>query len=1027
MFLSDASVRRPVAMCSLLIALTFLGVNAYRTMGLEWLPKLDLPYITVITIYPGGSPSEIETDIARPIEDAVVAIDGLKHVTSSCMENVCQTLLEFNLDVDVDVAANDVREKIGLITNDFPSGTEEPKVLKFDVNAQPIATLALTGDKPLDDIFDYADNTLKDRITTIAGVAEVQLIGGAEREVHVVLDRDALAARGLTSIDVVQALQSGVRLIPSGRIREKGAEFAVKFDADYTDIADIGSLELTSADGVRCYINDVGAVEMRTEEQREASYIDGRPCIALKIVKKADANAVAVVERVQAALSEIQALLPGGMELVWVTDDASFIRASVDDGIANVFQGILLTAVILFFFLYNFRLTLIVAVTMPLTILIGLFFMGWLGYTLNVSTLLAIGLSVGILVTNSIVVLESIGKRFSESGNARAAAQLGAREVAVAVAASAGTNVVVLFPIATMGTMVGLFFAPFAMTMVIMTVVSLFISFTLTPILCATFLRKPKVHGPLHWLEGKWNTLFDGITHGFSRMITLFEWRILSALGIAVTFIAFVLSLGIAEQVGFDFFPELDRGEAFVKLEYPTNYALDRTTARVHEVEEIMRGTPGLEHILTTIGKVQGAVGTASEGVYLAQIVLKFVDKTDREDGILTITENIRQLLANYPECIVNVGQPSTVGGQDTPIEMAIAGPDLATLDRLAQEVKGLAKENKGILDPDISVRQGKPELRVRPRRAVLADLGLPAAGLGMALRANLEGLESGVYKQGGRNYDIVVKLEEQSGKEQVEQFNFPGTPGHPLVLTSLATVESGEAPVQITRRDKMRIAKLSAGVDGALGTVANELSTRIDESNILPPGYSHHFMGQYELMSEAGGAMAEAGIIAIFLVYLVLSAILESFTQPFIILTTIPLGLVGMLWALGLGGVSISMFVLLGAVMLIGIVVNNAILIMDQLNLYRRQGHEPREAMVLATADRFRPIIMITLAAILGMLPLALSQGIGSEMRAPIGLASVGGIAVSAVLTLLVLPMVFFLFARSGATERDGKEENAS
>jgi HAE1 family hydrophobic/amphiphilic exporter-1 len=359
------------------------------------------------------------------------------------------------------------------------------------------------------------------------------------------------------------------------------------------------------------------------------------------------------------------------------------------------------------------------------------------------------------------------------------------------------------------------------------------------------------------------------------------------------------------------------------------------------------------------------------------------------------------------------------MGGQDTPIEMQIAGADLHELDRLAVRVHELAKGVEGILNPDTSVRQGKPELRIRPRRAVLADLGLPAYGMGLALRANLEGLQSGVYKAGGRNYDIVVKLREQAGRGQVEEFLFPGAPGRPLLLTALARVESTEAPIQIIRRNKQRIAKLYADIDGPMGTVVDTLSRRIEDEADLPPGYSYEFMGEYEIMQEANSAMAEAAIIAIILVYLVLAAILESFIQPFIILITIPLGLVGMLWALGLTGESIDMFVLLGAVMLIGIVVNNAILIMDRVNSLRRGGVPRLDAMAQAAEERFRPILMITLAAILGMLPLALASGIGSEMRNSIGIASVGGIAVSAVLTLLVIPMVYYLLARDDAKPR--------
>lgn len=395
MILSDISIRRPIAMSCLIIGLTLLGMNAYRKMGLELMPKADIPYVTVVTIYPGASPEELETDVAKRIEDAVVSIDGLKHVSSSCMENVCQTLLEFQLDVDVDIAATDVREKLDLIRADLPVDVEDPIIQKFDFNAKPIITLALTGDVPLDELYDFSDNTLRDRITVISGVADVQLIGGAKRRVHVELDRNRLAARSLTSLHVVQAVQQAVRTIPSGRVRDGGTEYAVKFDADYDQVIDLGDLEIANENGQRCHIRDVGQVAMATEELRQAAMLDGRPCVAIKVVKKADANAVAVTNAVRKAMATLNAELPGGMELVWIEDDGMFIEANNQSAWINVGQGILLTAAILFLFLYNLRALLVVGITMPLTIIIGLFFMQAVGYTLNTSTLIAIGMSVG--------------------------------------------------------------------------------------------------------------------------------------------------------------------------------------------------------------------------------------------------------------------------------------------------------------------------------------------------------------------------------------------------------------------------------------------------------------------------------------------------------------------------------------------------------------------------------------------------------------------------------------------------------
>jgi hydrophobic/amphiphilic exporter-1 (mainly G- bacteria), HAE1 family len=1024
MFLSDASVRRPVAMSCLIIGLSLLGINAWRTMGLESMPNIDIPYITIVTVYPGASPEEIETDIAKRIEDQVVTIDGLKHVSSACMENACQTLLEFNLDVDVDIAATDVREKLDLIRADFPEDVEDPKVVKFDVNAKPIITLALTGDVPLDELFDYADNTLRDRITVIPGIADAQLVGGAKREVQVLLNRESLASQGLSTIDVVQAVQQGVKTIPSGRLRDGGIEYAVKFDADYDAVSDIGELEVRGASGSeeeagqRCYVKSVGRVVMAAEELRQKASVNGRPCIAVKVVKKSGANAVEAVRGVRDAMTRLRDELPGGMELVWVTDDGAFTEALVSSAWLNVAQGIGLTALILFLFLYNIRSTLVVAITMPITIVIGLFFMQFLEFTLNTSTLLAIGMSVGILVTNSIVVLEAIVRRFERSGDAKEAARLGAKEAYIAVLASAGTNVVVLFPLGMMGSLVGLFLKPFALTMVIMTVVSLFVSFTLTPLLCSLLLktRDKNSRSPLAMMERAWNRAFDAVVSAYRAVLQLSERRrTVAVLFLAAVLVLFLHSLTLAAKTGFGFFSNEDRGEVFVKLEFPTRYNLDQTVDRVGQVERNLSDLPELRNILSTIGKVEGIIGQSTEGVYLAQVLLRFSDRDERPQTIHELMDEVRSRVAGLADCIVTVGMPSAVGGQASDIELEISGEEFAALDRLATKTRGLADGIDGIVDADTTVRVGKPEIRVVPRRAVLADLGIPATGIGMVLRANLEGLESGTFKQGARNYDIVVKLEEEKGREQVAEFLFPGAPGHPLLLTNLGTVEEGVAPVQVTRKDKRRVSKLFAnlGSGKAMGTVVDELSRTIEEEAHLPPGYAYRFAGQYEYMSEGQASLGESALIAMILVVLTLAAVLESFKQPVIILVTLPLALIGMLWALYLSGLSISIFVIMGGVMLIGIVVNNAILIMDQLNVHVEEGMPRHKAMISAACERFRPIVMITLAAVLGMTPLAFGQGIGAEMRNGVGMASVGGIFVSGVLTLFVLPILYDMATR--------------
>jgi len=1016
-FLSTASVRRPVAMSCLIIALSLLGINAWRTMGLELMPRTDVPFITIVTVFPGASPEQIETDVAKPIEDQMVTIDGLKHISSACMENVCQTMLEFQLHVDVDIVATDVREKLDLIRADFPEDVEDPQILKFDINAQPIINLALTGRADLEALYDYADNTLRDRLTVISGVADVELIGGAEREVHVLLDRERLAARGLTSLDVVAAVQQGVRTIPSGRVRQGGTEFTVKFDAEFEQVERIGDLELVNRAGQRCYLRDVGQVRMTTAELRRRARVDGRECVAIRVVKKGEANTVAVVRAVREAMDRLNRRLPAGMELIWVSDNGHFIEATVQSAWLNVAEGIALTALILFLFLYNVRMTIIVAITMPLTILIGLFFMSAADLSLNTSTLLAIGMSVGILVTNSIVVLESIARRLEEKGQPREAAQLGTSQAAIAVLASAGTNIVVLLPITVMGSLIGLFMRPFALTMLIMTAVSLFISFTLTPILCSVLLKPGTARvGILARMERGWNRMFGALINAYGAVLRFNErHRAVALLVLVAVFALLIQSFFTARTLGLGFFTEPDQGQVIVKLEFPTRYDLNRTLERVRDIEGMLKDVPVLERMLTTIGKVEGIIGQSSEGVYLAQVLLVFPQRTERAVSTRELQQQVRRRLQAVPECTVTVSVPTIVGGQSYNIEMEIAGPDLDRLDVFALQAEQVAGELPGFTDTDTTVRIGKPELRIRPNRAILADLGLPATTLGLTLRANLEGLEAGTFKRGDRSYDIVVELAEMEGKQQVAQFLLPGAPGRPLVLEHLGEVKQTLAPVQITRKDKQRISKLLANIDSrkALGTAVQELSQAFEQAADLPTGYEYSFAGDYELMTETQAELGEAGLIAVVLVILSLAAILESFKQPWLILVTIPLALPGVFWALALTGRNMAIFVMMGIVMMIGIVVNNAILIIDQMNTRVREGVPRHKAMISAATERLRAITMITLAAVLGMLPLALGRGIGAELRNDIGIATVGGIFVSGVLTLVVVPILYDLATR--------------
>jgi HAE1 family hydrophobic/amphiphilic exporter-1 len=1015
MVLSDFSVRRPVAMSALIIGLTLLGLQAYRKMPVEFLPSMNIPILTIQTVYPGASPDQLETDVAKRIEDKMMTLDGLDSIQSTCMENVCLTLIEFQSGVDVDIAATDAREKLDMIAADFPEDVEDPIIQKFDINATAVVTLALLGSVPRDELFDYADNTLRDRITTIPGVAECKLVGGAKREVQVLLDRDRLAARGLSSAQVMQAVQSAVRKVPAGRIRERGREYTVEFDANAATVEEMNDLVLSVADGRRCTLRDVGRAEMNTQELRQKATHNGRPCIAIEVVKKEEANAVQVVDGVRTAMDRLRRELPGGMDLVWVKDDGAFIRATADSAWSSVGQGVLLTAAVLFLFLYNLRSTFVIAITMPLTIVIGLFFMQFLGYTLNTSTLISIGLSVGILVTNSIVVMEAIIKHLEEGSSPVEAALRGARESWIPVLASAGTNLVVLFPIAVVKVTVGQFLRPLVVTMIIMTVVSLFISFTLTPMLCMLLLRhrQPSRWNPLTYMERGWNWMFTKQVRAYGAGLRFLErWKIAAVLVLGAVVWLFVSSMALAPKIGGSFFSDFDKGEVTIRLEFPSGYSLAATEARVKEAEARLAGLPELKSIVTTMGKVQGVAGQVSEGVYLGQVQLKFSERTERTITIDALLERVRERLTGFPDCIVGIFKPSAIGGIESKLELYLSGDDLKTLDQLGTDLKAYAEAEGSFTGVDTSVREGKPKLRVTPKRTELADRNLTALAVAMTLRGNIEGLDAGTFTRGDRNYDIVVKFDEQPGRDQIERFLLPSGPGQTQLISGIADTTETTTPIQILRRDKRRVCKVSSDSRVALGIASAKLQARADQ--MLPPGYEARYAGQAKRMAESNAALGDAGLIALILVVLTMAALMEYWRQPLLILVTVPLGLVGYLWALYLFGETFSLFVVMSAVMLIGIVVNNAILIMDQYNVLVREGVPRHEAMTRAACDEFRPIVMITLAAVLGMLPMALDRGIGAEMRTGVGIASAGGILASGILTQIVIPILPNLLTRA-------------
>jgi HAE1 family hydrophobic/amphiphilic exporter-1 len=1018
MNLSSISIKRKVAMSCFIIMLVLLGLKSYQKIGIDTLPKFDVPYVQITTVYPGASPEEIEVEVAKRIEDAVASMDGLKHVTSICMENVAATTLEFQLGTDVDTTIHEVREKLNTIADDFPSSVETPQLGKVNINAIPVVTLFVTGSKTLDELYDYVDDKLSDQFSSIPGVGAVRIHGGNEVQLHVVLNRQKLAASNLTVNNVINRITSNNIKLPAGRLKSKGTEMTITYDAEFRDIQSLRELEVGSITGKRIYLGDIAEIELRSKEIRQEGYYNGKLGVAVEIVKKSDANAVKVINAVQKKFDLLKSsgLIPGGIRLHWFKDSGAFIRASVNDAWSSIFLGILLTATILFLFLHEPRSTFIISITMPVSIIITFAVMQFLDYTFDMMTLVALGCSAGVLVTNSVVVIENIFKKLHSGKSPQKAAAEGTSEVINAVAASALTNVVVFVPVAMMASVVGLLIAPFAGVMVIVTLVSLFVSFTLTPLLASVLLTK-KSDAPKTFFSrffSFWNKGYDGVAKIFDR--TIIVTKRFPGCVIVFVIVACILILTIImPHISMSFIPSSDKSELSLTLEFPANNSLEATRQKTVEIIKELQQLPYVLRTGTTLGYKNAILGQVSEGVHLAEIIIITKPKSERPP-IEDLLEDIRQRLSRHHNMLYNLAIPAATGSSGAQLNAYISGFDFDELEKYARLGMDILRKTSIGTDIDTSCRAGKPRVNLVPNRPILKNLGIDAVTLGTAIVGFFEGVEAGTYKVGSRTYDIRVKTKEQKGFNQADNVIAGSINGKPFNLNAIIRQEPNPVSICLIREDKERSAWIYANPakGSTLSDMVNVLKKKLAPQ--LPPGYSLAFFGQAEMMADGARDFADVFMVAIVLTYLLIAAIMESWLRPFLVLFTIPLGFVGMFLAIYLAGSSFSMIGMLGAVMMIGIVVNNAILIMDETAVLVTSGGSTHDAMLTATKNKFRPIIMTSIASVIGMLPMAFGTGLGSEIRSSCGIGVVGGLLFSMFLTLYLIPALYFKFIHDTA-----------
>jgi len=1012
MFLSDAALKRPVATSTIVFGLMIIGFFTLNRIGIDFLPRIDFPYLTIVTIYPGAGPKEIETLVTKKIEDVVSEVDSIKYVRSVSMENISQVFIEFELDTNLDFAAIDVREKVDTIKSDLPEDVEDPVILKVDVNAKPVMNLVIYGTKSVGELYELADLRLRDQLSQIPGMASVDLIGGKRREIQILVDERRLASYGLSILHVVSAIGRENIDLPSGHITESRIEFTIRFEGEFDRVKDIESVEIPLGDGRTIPLPDIAEVKDHFEEQRIVSRYNGQECVTLRLKKRSDANTVAVVDAVLERLDDLKKILPKGVKLEVANDDSAFVRYSVKDVQENMIIGIILTVIILYLFLHNLRATVVAAVAIPISIVATLIPIYFAGFTLNMMTLMALAISVGVLVMNALVVLENIYRYLGEGASPFEAARIGTGEIALAVTGSALTNMVVFLPIAFMSGIIGQFFYQFGVSVVFATIISLLVSFTVTPILASKLCKKvdsesgPK--GPLKHLFFLWDSAFSLLVKIYSFLIKgALRWRWIV---IVIAVICFIASLRLAKHIGSEMITEADRAEATVTLEMPPGTNLFETARNVEHIENIVRKMPEVRGTLATIGKIEGMFGKSTEGVHVAQILLILVDKKEREKTIEEFIRLTRQNLADIPSANIQVLQPSGIGGVEAPIQIEVMGPGLNKLQDISDKILALSQNVEGTVGVETTWQSGKPEVRIIPDRKKLSNHGVDIRSFATLMRIYLEGTVAGQFRELDEEYDIRVKLRDADRKsaDVVKDMLIP-LPGQGVVpVTHFSRIENVAGPTQILRKDKQRLVVISMDIKNrSMGEIAKDLDQGIAKIG-LPTGYRAHQGGRVESMKEAFADIITAFGLAIILTYLVLAALLESYIQPFSILITVPLSLIGVWIGLYLTKSTFNIFSMMAIVMLVGIVVNNAILIIDYSTKLRSKGIERNDALQQAAIIRFRPIIMTTLAAAFAMVPLALAWGWGAEMRSPMAVASIGGLLSSGVLTLFVIPVMY-------------------
>jgi HAE1 family hydrophobic/amphiphilic exporter-1 len=1010
MRLVDMCIRRPVTATMLIGFLVVLGWFSYRTLAVDLFPNVDFPIVTVTATLPGAGVEEMESSVTKPIEEAINTIEGIEQLISETHEGVSRVVVIFVLERDRDVAAQDVRDKVAAISSRLPEGTNAPLVEKFAVDATPVLTIAISGKRDLREITEIARKQIKEDIETLRGVGSVTLVGGLERAINIVLDTDRLVAHGLSIQQVKAAVRAQNLEIPGGHVDQGTQELVLRTMGRFDRAEDFDGLIVGSAQGRPITIGDVAVVTDSFVEPRNLTRLDGEAAVSLELRKQSGTNTVRVIETVKRRLEELRPLLSRDIRFEVVRDHSRFIQRSIDEvQLHLVLAGVLVSLTVLLF-IANLRATLIAAVAIPTSIVATFSVMSWLGFTINNITMLGLVLATGIVIDDAVVVLENIFRYMEERGvSAMQAAREATEEISLAVMATTLSLVVIFLPVAFMQGYAGRFFYSYGVTVAVSILVSLLVSFTLTPMLCSRFLRIAP-HAQLSKERG----VYAAFERGYDALL---RWSLRHRWAIVLLSVLTVGSaVPLVQAVGKDFVPHDDQSEFEIILQTPEGYSLRRTDDTFRAIEARLRQLPSVTHLLTLVGDATGRLRAGEGPVTQGSIYVRLAELEDRDVTQTAVMERARAVLADFPDLRTSVQHVNLFmsGSQRyTDIQLDLTGPNLEKLGEYADTIVAGMRRTPGFVDVDTTLSVRLPELRVFVSREKASDFGIKVQDIASTLRTLVGGEPISKYREGQDQYDVWLRAQRRNRSDAKAIGDLPvATPsGNVITLANLASLTEAPGPARIDHLNRQRKVTVVANLSRLPLSEGVERVRAILGRIEMPPTYRTQFSGRDKSMDDASRNFLMAFGLSILFMYMILAAQFESFIHPITILLALPLSIPFALASLWLLGETLNIYSILGLFMLFGIVKKNGILQIDYTNTLRAQGIDRDQAIVQANRVRLRPILMTTVMLVAGMVPIALGQGPGSASRAAMAKVIIGGQALCLLLTLLMTPVAYSLF----------------